>query len=271
MSKKFTFSLLVLAATLLALPINAQLVVKKQAKTKYAALKSGPVKPADLKKAQAARLKAESKNEGQTFTGQDFVGMMKACVDNAHKEKAALAKEMERKLNETIRGLEKSNYLRNSVLVQIQRPINGLDRQTQPVISRSRLATGVRQVTPPAEATVETWYTAEGSFYANGSSGWQDATADMETVSVAIDGTDIYIQGLAYWFEEGWIQGTINGTTATFANGQLVGEDEYGPEYIVGSEDGQTVSESIVFNYSAEEGVLEAVTTFILENSKLNF
>lgn len=268
MSKKFTFSLLVLAATLLALPINAQLVVKKQARPQYAALKAGPLKPADLKKAQAARLKAESKNEGQTFTGQDFVGMMKACVDNAHKEKAALAKEMERKLNETIRGLEKSNYLRNSVLVQIQRPINGLDRQTQPVISRSRLATGVRQVTPPAEATVETWYTAEGSFYANGSSGWQDATADMETVSVAIDGTDIYIQGLAYWFEEGWIQGTINGTTATFANGQLVGEDEYGPEYIVGSEDGQTVSESIVFNYSAEEGVLEAVTTFILENSK---
>ena len=268
MSKKFTFSLLVLAATLLALPINAQLVVKKQAKTKYAALKSGPVKPADLKKAKAARMKAESAIDGQTFTGQDFVNMMKACVDNAHKEKAALAKEMERKLNETIRGLEKSNYLRNSVLVQIQRPINGLDRQTQPVISRSRLATGVRQVTPPAEATVETWYTAEGSFYANGSSGWQDATADMETVSVAIDGTDIYIQGLAYWFEEGWIQGTINGTTATFANGQLVGEDEYGPEYIVGSEDGQTVSESIVFNYSAEEGVLEAVTTFILENSK---
>ena len=99
MGKKITLSLLVLAATLLALPINAQLVVKKQARPQYVALKSGPVKPADLKKAKAARLKAESAIEGQSFTGQDFVNLMKACVDNAQNDKVALEKEMERRLS----------------------------------------------------------------------------------------------------------------------------------------------------------------------------
>lgn len=121
-------------------------------------------------------------------------------------------------------------------------------------------------VTLPDEAVAETYYTASGAFYAAGSGSWIDATADMKTIQVAVVGTDIYIQGLAYWFPDGWIKGTIDGTTATFANGQLVGEDAEGPEYIVGSDDSETVSENIVFNFDAEAGVLEAETTYIFEN-----
>jgi hypothetical protein len=89
----------------------------------------------------------------------------------------------------------------------------------------------------------------------------------MNTVNVAIDGLDIYIQGLSYYFDSGWIKGTISGTTATFANSQLAGEDEYGAVYICGSDDGGTLSENIVFNYDATEGTLKAATQFLCENA----
>ena len=122
-------------------------------------------------------------------------------------------------------------------------------------------------VTPPATAQVETWYTTDGIFFVNTPTGVQDFTSMMSTVNVAIDGTDIYIQGLAYYFKDGWIKGTINGTTASFASGQFVGEDEYGAEYLCGTDDTQTLVEQIVFDYDAEEGVLSSATTYLLENS----
>lgn len=121
---------------------------------------------------------------------------------------------------------------------------------------------------PPNTATVETWHTEGGTFYIYSSFyGWMDYTSDMETVIVAIDGNDIYIQGLAYWVHEGWIKGTISGNTATFANNQLAGlyNDEE-PEYISGSTDGVTLAENIIFNYDAQAGTLEEVTTYICEN-----
>ena len=119
------------------------------------------------------------------------------------------------------------------------------------------------QSTPPATATVETWYTIDGAQYVNFQNGQQKL---MPEVKVAFDGSDIYIQGLAYWFSEGWVKGTISGTTATFASGQYVGEDEYGAEYICGAVDENTMTD-VVFNYNAEEGTLECTTPYILENS----
>ena len=121
-------------------------------------------------------------------------------------------------------------------------------------------------VTLPEGATSETYYTASGKFLTNTDSGWQDITASMQSIQVAVVGSDIYVQGLAYWFKEGWIKGTIDGTTATFANGQLIGTDDYGDEFIVGSEDGSAVSESIVFTLDAEAGTFAAVTPLIIES-----
>lgn len=121
-------------------------------------------------------------------------------------------------------------------------------------------------VTLPEGATSETYYTASGKFLTSTSSGWQDITASMQSIQVAVVGSDIYVQGLAYWFKEGWIKGTIDGTTATFANGQLIGTDDYGDEFIVGSEDGSAVSESIVFTLGAEAGTFAAVTQLIIES-----
>ena len=121
-------------------------------------------------------------------------------------------------------------------------------------------------VTPPATAQVETWYTIDGALFVNTPTGTQDFTSAVPTINVAVDGSDIYIQGLAYYFRDGWIKGTLNGTTATFASGQLVGADDYGPEYICGTNDTETLAD-VVFNYNAEDGMMESQTTYILENS----
>ena len=115
-------------------------------------------------------------------------------------------------------------------------------------------------VAPPATAQVETWYTTDGKYMLNTPTGVQDFTTVMSSVNVAIDGTDIYIQGLSYFFKDGWIKGTISGSTASFPDGQLIGEDDYGPEYICGTDDVKTLVENIVFNYDAAEGKLESAS-----------
>ena len=142
-----------------------------------------------------------------------------------------------------------------------------IDRTAQTAICKAPKAVAENElVTPPASATVETWHTTDGVLYVNTASGPVEFRPDIK---VAIDGSDIYLQGLAYWFPEGWVKGTISETTATFASGQFVGEDEYGPEWICGTNDTETFAD-IVFDYNATEGVLKAVTQFILENSKEN-
>ena len=149
---------------------------------------------------------------------------------------------------------------------QSQRPVfNCVDRHAL-TATNAVLNAEEELVTPPASAQVETWYTIEGALYVNTPSGVQDFISAVPTIKVAIDGSDIYIQGLAYYFRDGWIKGTLNGTTATFASGQLVGEDEYGPEYICGTNDTETLTD-VVFNYNAEDGIMESQTTYILENN----
>ena len=110
-----------------------------------------------------------------------------------------------------------------------------------------------------------TYFTTGGKFYAASNSSWQDATADMPSIEVTVDGSNISIAGLAYWFKEGAINGTIDGNTITFASGQLVGTDEYGDEFLVGSNDGETVAD-IVFVWDPTAKTLTASTKFILES-----
>jgi hypothetical protein len=146
--------------------------------------------------------------------------------------------------------------------------IKAVDRHSQTASQVSRRGIGDELVTPPATATVETWYTTDGSFYVNTSSGFSNYTNLMPTVNVAIDGADIYIQGLAYWFKDAWVKGTIADGVASFASGQFVGEDEYGSEYIVASADGETPDETFSFTYSSEEGLLSSNTTYIVESGE---
>lgn len=74
--------------------------------------------------------------------------------------------------------------------------IKGIARQAQPNAVASKRASS-QLVTPPATATVETWYTADGTFNLFGRYGFEDQTSAMATINVAFDGDDLYIQGLA--------------------------------------------------------------------------
>ena len=117
-------------------------------------------------------------------------------------------------------------------------------------------------VTPPETAVSETYYTASGKLMVNGSNGFVDG--GRESIQVIVDGTDIYIAGLAYYVENAWIKGTIDGTTATFPASQQVDDDESYPEWISASDDGQTICD-VVFNFDQEAGVLECTNTYIGE------
>ena len=143
--------------------------------------------------------------------------------------------------------------------------INGVAAPAQFVNKVSRRAAG-ELVTPPSTANVEEWYTTDGTFYLYGRYGFEDNTLNMSTVKVAIDGNDLYLQGLSYYFPEGWIKGTISGNTVVFANGQLVGVVEEALDYLVGGDSQGAVTENIVFNYDATEGILKSANAIIAES-----
>ena len=101
-----------------------------------------------------------------------------------------------------------------------------IDRTAQTAAPKVRRAAAANElVTPPASATVETLHTNDGVLYVNTPAGPVEYRPDVQ---MAIDGSDIYLQGLAYWFPQGWVKGTLSEGVATFASGQFVGEDEYG-------------------------------------------
>ena len=103
MSKKFTSLLVLVAAILLAVPAQAQ-IAKKAAKQQIAVLKTGPVKSVDLKKAKAAKMKAEAQLEGQAFTGKMF-NYLQASLEKVQDDKDVLEKQME----ENFRTLKNGN------------------------------------------------------------------------------------------------------------------------------------------------------------------
>jgi len=98
----------------------------------------------------------------------------------------------------------------------------------------------------PTSATIENDWSLEGVSFDG-----EDEYLEQHAVKVAFDGDDIYVQGLAYFFPEAWVKGTIANGKATFATGQYVGVDEYGKEFIIGID---TLGNAVdfVFAYDAE-------------------
>ncbi len=142
-------------------------------------------------------------------------------------------------------------------------PTQGIDRTNNSVSQTKKAPARASLVNPPLYITPEEWYVS-GAFYAWGGSSWVDITDEVPTANVIIDGSNMYIQNLAYWFPDAWIKGTISGSTVTFPSATFVGSDEYGDEYLVGSEDGENLS-AITFTYDADAQVLTA-DTYIMES-----
>lgn len=144
--------------------------------------------------------------------------------------------------------------------------IKAMDRTAQATARKAPRKAEASLIELPASATPENYVVdADASaFFINGSSGWRNLTASMSSVKVAIEGNDVYIQGLAYWFKDAWIKGELSGSTITFPAMTFVGEDEYGAEYLVGSTDeGETVSD-YTFSYDAESKTISLDSGFYL-------
>lgn len=107
--------------------------------------------------------------------------------------------------------------------------------------------------------------TTGGEFYREMEMGWDKDTKSMPSIEVTVNGTQVTIVGLAYWFEEGGITGTMDGNTITFPNGQFLGDDGYGEEYLVGSNDMKTTCD-IVFVYDPDNQTLTTATPYIVES-----
>lgn len=101
-------------------------------------------------------------------------------------------------------------------------------------------------VTPPATATVETNWAITGSYINQGT-----AYTNENPISVAFDNNEVYIQGLSFLCPTGWVKGTIDGTTATFASTQYVGQYYTDSIFVCGTADGNTLGD-LTFNYDAQ-------------------
>jgi hypothetical protein len=114
----------------------------------------------------------------------------------------------------------------------------------------------------PEDVEPEIW-TIDGTFEDSYSS-----ENIVRATEAAIVGNTIYVKGIPFYFEEAWMKGTIDAETgvATFKSGQFVGEDSYGQEFMIGSDDGQTICD-IEFLYDAEEKTLTQLTSYIVENA----
>ena len=133
-------------------------------------------------------------------------------------------------------------------------PYNGLMKQT----TKSAVLKAPHRAAPPEGVTVETNWTLTGN-YINNSTPY----ANSNEIAVAFDGNTVYVKGLVYLCPDAWIQGTIDGATATFANAQYAGM--YGENMIYAcGYDGSAMCD-IVFDYDAEAGKF-TLTNYYLEN-----
>lgn len=115
------------------------------------------------------------------------------------------------------------------------------------------------QATPPSTATIETWYV---SYTMSSSYGTE---SDTEAMQVAFDGSNVYFNLPNPLSGATWVKGSIGGSEATFAAGQLIANYGGTNYYMVGST-GSDICD-VVFNYDAQTGVFSLKDMYLLLNS----
>ena len=75
------------------------------------------------------------------------------------------------------------------------------------------------------------------------------------TANVAVDGSDVYFQGLCLELPEGWVKGTFSedAATVTIPMGQYVGKSQYGLTYLIGEVEEE--AGDIVLSYDAQKNL----------------
>ena len=170
------------------------------------------------------------------------------------------------------RNVDFSQLKRMPIKQNVLKKAKGVSRTAATTTMSKAPRKAASLVEPPQGKEVEQWYIADGHFAMKDQEGNQiDAVDEWLSIGVIIDGNDIYLQGLAYYFEDAWVKGTISGSTVTIPSGQLVGSDEYGEEYIVGFNLETESIADIVFAYDSDKGTLTLdPTIYIVENGSQN-
>ena len=106
----------------------------------------------------------------------------------------------------------------------------------------------------PDGAEVTPYYTLEGVLAVYTEDGWANYTKKVKNINVAFVGTDVYLQGLSYNVQEGWVKGTLAGTKITVPSGQYVGSGVY----LNGMSDEGDFEENYTFTIDNEAGTISA-------------
>lgn len=106
----------------------------------------------------------------------------------------------------------------------------------------------------PDGAEVTPYYTIDGVLAVYTESGWADYTKKVKNINVAFVGSDVYLQGLSYNQQAGWVKGTLAGNKITVPSGQYVGNNIY----LNGMSDEGAFEESYTFTIDNEEGIISA-------------
>lgn len=106
----------------------------------------------------------------------------------------------------------------------------------------------------PDGAEVTPYYTIDGVLAVYTEDGWANYTKKVKNINVAFVGTDVYLQGLSYNVQEGWVKGTLAGTKITVPSGQYVGSGVY----LNGMSDEGDFEENYTFTIDNEAGTISA-------------
>ena len=124
-------------------------------------------------------------------------------------------------------------------------------------------------VTLPAGVTPDEYTLRIINAISNGNN-FDDVPREI-TTHVAFVGNDVYIAGLAYYFPDAYVKGTLSGTKVTFPTGQFVGQDQYGDEYLTGYilENNLPVLKDFVFDWNADTKTLTFDSSVYLAETSL--
>ena len=145
--------------------------------------------------------------------------------------------------------------------------------EAQGKLTAPAMGPGVVLKAPPGGATVEEWliqtdWYDNGAYTSSSETGWILGTFGFNTVNVAIANGKVYIQGLSKYVRNGWIEGTISGTTVTFVSGQEYGTDSEGRLHYFVGEKSQAVS-NVTFSYDATNGILTQTAKNYINESQV--
>ena len=235
MGKKFTTFMVLLAAVLFTLPIQAQTLQKKGAHNRV--LKTKVVSKEQLKASKVAYMKANDKTVGKAFRGNAAAVAVEEATEQRDSKVEALkaAKENELvsswdwKSHQAPKYFNKKNLAQSSFknrfsdfTLRKYNPFEGKSVKVGNVAGPRRAVTADEHgiITDPGEGETKFYTRAGTAFYLAGGSAYTEDQSGTVTILEA-EGGKVYIKDPVSHYSQGtWVEGTKDGNTITVAAAQ---------------------------------------------------